>query len=295
MPKARSLRIERNLEAALKPFIIASALPKILFLLQQDAVRIAFSSRKSRILGYYCPPKSQSQCESDWQQGFNSLHTISLQIDLNPYALLFVFIHEWAHLTTRKQYGNKAYPHGKEWKANFKKLFRAFHSPEIFPTDILNVIDDYFQKTSPYFEARLEEACQKYGKDRKSFARTYTNLLRQGIIIPAPYMGIQAEYILNQLQQEQQRKKEKEESQRIARMVHELNENRSERCDTPLSVKGRALAGSLPVNTIIRSNGRDFIIQEQGKPLLRLRDLASGQEARMHYLLQVEIIDNPLP
>ena len=190
-PKHTSIRIERDLDAALKPFIISAALPKILALLQQDAVRLAFSTRKSRVLGYYCPPKHKARSEADYLHGFDSLHTISLQVDLNPYALLFVLIHEWAHLITRKEYGNEVYPHGREWKENFKRLFPPFHSTSIFPADILHVIDEYFMKTSPYFESRLEDACHRYGKDRKAFFKTYMNLLRQGIVIPAPYMGIQ--------------------------------------------------------------------------------------------------------
>lgn len=290
-PKHTSIRIERDLDAALKPFIISAALPKILALLQQDAVRLAFSTRKSRVLGYYCPPKHKARSEADYRHGFDSLHTISLQVDLNPYALLFVLIHEWAHLITRKEYGNEVYPHGREWKENFKRLFPPFHSTSIFPADILHVIDEYFMKTSPYFESRLEDACHRYGKDRKAFFKTYMNLLRQGIVIPAPYMGIQAEYLLQKIKQQKTEQAEIKESQRIASMLQELQEEKKlQHAETVLS-RGMAIVGELPVHTMIRADGKEFLILEQGKPLIRLQDLHSRQEARIHYLLQVEVIE----
>ena len=290
-PKHTSIRIERDLDAALKPFIVSAALPKILAWLRQDAVRLAFSTRKSRTLGYYCPPKHKARSEADYHRGFDSLHTISLQVDLNPYALLFVLIHEWAHLLTRKKYGNEVYPHGREWKENFKQLFLPFHSTHIFPADILQVIDDYFLKTSPYFESRLEEACHRYGKDRKTFSKIYMNLLRQGITIPAPYMGIQAEYLLQQIQQNQQAQAEKEESLRIARMLHELQAKKEEKIPQPAFVAQYAASvGKLPIQTIIRTNCKEFRIIEKSAPLIRIQELSTGQEARIHPLLQVEVL-----
>ncbi len=47
---------------------------------------------------------------------------ITVNGDLNPYSFLITTLHEFAHLHTFQQYGNKVNPHGNEWKANFRKL-----------------------------------------------------------------------------------------------------------------------------------------------------------------------------
>ncbi|MDE5610202.1 MAG: hypothetical protein K2I66_07460, partial [Bacteroidales bacterium] len=150
--KKTPLRVYRNLEQALGPYIIRAALPGVLRMLHTHPVHVAFSDRKGRALGYYIQPREPSGRHAS---GFSGMHTISLQIALNPYALLFVFLHEWAHLTTQLQYGDSVSAHGKEWKANFRTIFKPFHSPDIFPPDILEVIDNYFVKTSRYFETEL--------------------------------------------------------------------------------------------------------------------------------------------
>lgn len=288
------MRIERDLVSALKPFIITTALPKVIALLRQDGVKLALSSRKNRVLGYYCPPKTPVPPPGHPGSGFDSLHTISLQVDLNPYALLFVFVHEWAHLLTRKQHGNKAAPHGKEWKQNFKNLFEPFHSTTIFPADILQTIDAYFVKTSAYFEARLEDACNRYGKNRKEFARTYMGLLRQGQVIPAPYMGRQAEILLDSILQERREQEETEQSRRIERLQKELDLEKAKKASVPQAVS----LGFLPVSRLeagsrIRIDGKEYLVEEQSRPLIRLKDPDSGQESRIHFLLQVEALAYP--
>ncbi|MEG2665634.1 MAG: hypothetical protein RSA02_01290, partial [Bacteroidales bacterium] len=105
----------------------------------------------------------------------------------SPYALLFIFIHEWAHLITVKKYGEVS-AHGWQWKKTFKELFIPFLTPSIFPKELLEAIHLYFQKTSRFFDSQINEACLKYGKDRKDFHRIYKKNIKQGIVIPAPYM-----------------------------------------------------------------------------------------------------------
>ena len=48
--------------------------------------------------------------------------TITLNRDLNPFALLVTFLHEWAHLIVYLEYGNQVKPHGKEWKICYRNL-----------------------------------------------------------------------------------------------------------------------------------------------------------------------------
>lgn len=284
---ANGIKVERNLARALQPFIIKAALPHILSWLAQDGVRVAFSDRKSRTLGYYMPPKTETAPFLSHPKGFDTLHTISLQIDLNPYALLFVFVHEWAHLVTRRQYGDTVYPHGKEWKNNFKRLFQPFFSPEIFPADILEVIQRYFVKTSRYFEAEMEEACLRYGKNRKEFARTYLKLLKKGIAIPAPYMGEQAEKLSAGLQEDRQR-------QEMKRQIAEEKKNRPQ--EAPPEATGYTSAGHRKVaqtepGMYIRMEGNEYRIVKTGEDFVLAQNLSTGKLARIHGLVEAEMLE----
>lgn len=270
---------------ALRPYIIADALPLVVSMLQREGVRVAFSNRKGSTLGYYMPPKAGRNAVSSAQGGFSALHTISLQIDLNPYALLFVFVHEWAHLLTQKQYGNEVYPHGKEWKRNFKTLFKPFFTSRIFPNDILQVIAGYFEKTSRYFEQDLETACNRYGKDRKAFVSTYMALLRKGIVIPAPYIG-GAQKLLDDIRQ-RERQQERDREEEIWR-VSERSKTRSLRSETEEWWVAEALRISdVPVGERIRMEDTDYEVVEQLPPFVIVRHLGNGQHLRVHGLVSV--------
>ncbi|MDE5574395.1 MAG: hypothetical protein K2I87_01615 [Bacteroidales bacterium] len=283
------IKVERNVAWALKPYIIAEALPLVVSMLQRDGVRVAFSNRKGSTLGYYMPPKVSGNAVSSGAGGFSTLHTISLQIDLNPYALLFVFVHEWAHLQTQKQYGNEVYPHGREWKKNFKTLFKPFFSPRIFPQDILQVIAGYFEKTSRYFEQDLEMACHRYGKNRKAFFSTYMALLQKGIVIPAPYMGPAAEKLLEGIRQKEcDRLREQEEAafQSLKRQepaVHPREET--------WYVAETLRMADVPVGSRIRMEHADYVVEETLPPFVGVRNVANGQKVRVHGLVSVQRLE----
>lgn len=283
------IKVERNVAWALKPYIIAEALPLVVSMLQRDGVRVAFSNRKGSTLGYYMPPKVSGKAVSSGMGGFSALHTISLQIDLNPYALLFVFVHEWAHLQTQKQYGNEVYPHGREWKKNFKTLFKPFFSPRIFPQDILQVIAGYFEKTSRYFEQDLEMACHRYGKNRKAFFSTYMALLQKGIVIPAPYMGPAAEKLLEGIRQkENDRRREREEAAFQAVKRQETSVPSQE--DTWQVAETLRIA-DIPLGARIRMEHADYVVEESLPPFVGVRSVAGGQKVRVHGLVSVQRLE----
>lgn len=283
------IKVERNVAWALKPYIIAEALPLVVSMLQRDGVRVAFSNRKGSTLGYYMPPKVLGNAVSSGMGGFSALHTISLQIDLNPYTLLFVFVHEWAHLQTQKQYGNEVYPHGREWKKNFKTLFKPFFSPRIFPQDILQVIAGYFEKTSRYFEQDLEMACHRYGKNRKAFFTTYMGLLKKGIVIPAPYMGPAAEKLLESIRQkENDRRREQEEAAFQAMKRQEpLVQPREEAWQVAETLR----MADVPVGSRIRMEHADYVVEEALPPFVGVRSVANGQKVRVHGLVSVQRLE----
>jgi hypothetical protein len=71
----------------------------------------------------------------------NRLPHIELNEDLTPYFMLIVFLHEWAHYLTWKEYGNRVSPHGKEWKMNFKKLLVKLAASNRIPSILKQAIE----------------------------------------------------------------------------------------------------------------------------------------------------------
>ena len=177
------MRIEQNLYKALAPYIIEPALPMVMERLSSRPIRLDFSDRSGRILGFYRGQVSRFFKRAE--RRIENRETISLQISLNPYTLLLVFIHEWAHLLTHRDYPG-AQPHGKEWKRLYRREAQFFLRPDIFPPDMLAALTAYFAKPGAYWDDRLVAACAPYGKDRKAFERIYKRLARKGTYLPAP-------------------------------------------------------------------------------------------------------------
>lgn len=177
------MRIERDLYRALSPYIIEAALPLVLARLSSRPIRLDFSDRGGRILGFYRGKMHRIFKRSE--KSIDNWETISLQISLNPYALLLVFIHEWAHLLTHRDYP-QARPHGKEWRHLYRQEAQAFLRPDIFPADMLAALTVYFTKPGAYWDDRLASACAPYGRDRKAFERIYKRMARRGVCLPAP-------------------------------------------------------------------------------------------------------------
>jgi SprT protein len=78
------------------------------------------------------PRKSK---RGDFRFGNGKL-SISVNQDTNSFRFLFTLIHEMAHLKNYLEYGTKVSPHGKEWKADFQKVFSWFKMQEEFSKDI---------------------------------------------------------------------------------------------------------------------------------------------------------------
>lgn len=292
--KKTPLCVYRDLEQALAPYIIRAALPGVLHMLHTYPVHVAFSDRRGRVLGYYMQPRGPAP-GARRAPGFGGMHTISLQIALNPYALLFVFLHEWAHLTTQLQYGDNVGAHGKEWKANFRKIFRPFHSPDIFPADILEVIDSYFIKTSRYFETELNEACNRYGADRKAFERTYFRLLKKGVRIPAPHMGMKADEILSKRKEKEEKDREREIRKELKAWSEEQLKKEREaaaHAAKPLQVAGRAVVRDLPEGALFRMEGKDYRLLAHAGGFATATSLSDASALRVHGLLGVEVLED---
>lgn len=91
----------------------------------QQPVQIRISKERTSKSGDYRPPDKST-----------NYHRISINYNLNKFAFLITFAHEYAHLLTWIQYKRKAKPHGDEWENAYKKLIFSLIEEKIFPNDI---------------------------------------------------------------------------------------------------------------------------------------------------------------
>jgi hypothetical protein len=93
-------------------------------------------------------------------------HRITVNHDLNPYAFLITFVHEYAHLLVYEQFKNRVKPHGKEWKATYRMLIHTFLEMDIFPDDLKQVLEQsvYKSKASSHSDLKLSRVLHKYDK-----------------------------------------------------------------------------------------------------------------------------------
>ncbi|MEM7163100.1 MAG: SprT-like domain-containing protein [Bacteroidota bacterium] len=92
-------------------------------------------------------------------------HRISINGDLNPFAFLVTFLHEFAHLYTWKIQHNLEHPHGKLWKSEFRKLL--LKHVQVFPQDIQDALQSYIAnpKASSCTDENLTRALSKYDEN----------------------------------------------------------------------------------------------------------------------------------
>jgi hypothetical protein len=96
-------------------------------------------------------------------------HLITINHDLNQYSFLVTFVHEIAHLTCWEKYGNRAKPHGQEWKQEFRELMNTFTPLNIFPEDVLVALEAYLcnPAASSCSDNNLIKALKKYDAPNK--------------------------------------------------------------------------------------------------------------------------------
>lgn len=77
----------------------------------------------------------------DFRPGLNgSPHQITINGNLNKYQFLITTLHEFAHLKTYVDHGNKVKPHGIEWKQNFSQLLEPLKDDLSIPEDLRKVL-----------------------------------------------------------------------------------------------------------------------------------------------------------
>ena len=89
---------------------------------------------------------------------------ITVNGDLNPYSFLITTLHEFAHLHTFQQHGNRVNPHGEEWKANFRKLLLPIINSNKLPKNIEHALVDSLVslKASSCTDLKLSRILKSY-------------------------------------------------------------------------------------------------------------------------------------
>jgi len=122
--------LERN-TTILSKYIPEHAVPFIADWIVVYDIKLKIKKERASKLGDYRAPT----------KGTN--HIITINHNLNPYSFLITLVHEIAHLTTFNKHRDNVFPHGEEWKQEFRILMKHLLHPHIFPTEILYVLARY--------------------------------------------------------------------------------------------------------------------------------------------------------
>lgn len=135
---------EKQLRAMLDTRIPEAAMDQVARLVFERPVSLLVTPHRTSRLGVYRPAQRHLPAR------------ISVNGSLNPYAFLITLVHEVAHHHVQTDYieklnrfslkkRKKPLPHGDEWKEKFRHLMQPFLSEEIFPRDLLTVVQDYMK------------------------------------------------------------------------------------------------------------------------------------------------------
>jgi len=140
----------------LRPFLPKDTEYYVSKFIIENVVHFTVSKARSSKLGDYKQP---------WE---GKPHRISVNGNLNQYAFLVTTVHEMAHLTTFEKYGNKARPHGMEWKQEFVTLFDPLMKRDILPTDITLAVNNYLKsaKAASCSDDKLYRVLRRYDKNQ---------------------------------------------------------------------------------------------------------------------------------
>ncbi|NVO01390.1 MAG: SprT-like domain-containing protein [Bacteroidetes bacterium] len=135
----------------LKKYLPENSINSIVDLIFKYKIHLKITKARSSKLGDYRPPIR------------TKFHQISVNEDLGKYHFLIVLLHEIAHLIVWEQHYRKALPHGKEWKAEFKKIILPFLNLSIFPEEILEALIVFVKSSfsSSNAELNLNRALKK--------------------------------------------------------------------------------------------------------------------------------------
>ena len=107
------------------------ALDQVSELLSREGIRLVIHRGRNTKLGDFRPGPNGAPAR------------ISVNGNLNVYAFLIVFLHEYAHWQVHTRFGRRADPHGQEWKQAFGWLLRHFCHAQCFHPVLRDAIEEY--------------------------------------------------------------------------------------------------------------------------------------------------------
>ena len=115
----------------------AGTLPHVEQLLANHAVTVRLSQPRRSKLGDHRPPgRGRGQ------------HRITVNDNLNPYALLTTLLHEIAHVNTWEKLRlriRRYRPHGREWKREFEQILAPVVAGGMLPGDISDALGAFMR------------------------------------------------------------------------------------------------------------------------------------------------------
>jgi len=118
-------------------------------------IQLIISKPRLTKTGDYMPPAGRGY------------HRISVNSDLNKFSFLITLLHEIAHALIWIEYRGRVKPHGKEWKYEFSRLLEQTIALEVFPGDIVSVINKYLVNKGNFTRSsldRLNDVLRLYNK-----------------------------------------------------------------------------------------------------------------------------------
>jgi hypothetical protein len=157
-------QLERN-KSILVKYIPADAVTIIAEWIFTYDFKLKIKRPRSTKYGDYRPPTGHLN------------HQITINHDLNKYAFLNTLVHEIAHLSAWKKYGDAIQSHGKEWKQEYRLMLHPFLHDKIFPDDVMVALKEYLHNPAATVctDKKLFKTLRKY--DNHSDGRIFLDEL----------------------------------------------------------------------------------------------------------------------
>lgn len=121
------MRTKQSIESTLGKYLPEAFIAYVVELMKEHPVHFRITRPRSTKFG-------------DFRAKPAGLHQITVNGNLNPFAFLITCIHEFAHLSTYKQYGNRVSPHGTEWKNEFARMLVPVIASKQLPEELDRVL-----------------------------------------------------------------------------------------------------------------------------------------------------------
>ncbi|MFW5706640.1 MAG: SprT-like domain-containing protein, partial [Bacteroidota bacterium] len=110
-------------------------------ILLRHAIQLKLTRTRITKLGDYRPPLRGKG------------HRITINGSLGRHMIYLVFLHELAHLLVWNKYGNKARPHGRQWKEEFASLLQNAIYHALIPGHLKEQVLDFSKNIKATFAA----------------------------------------------------------------------------------------------------------------------------------------------